>query len=144
MGRSLFNLIDTNSDNQLSLRELRTAWTRMQPLCKEGKGLVQANLPRTLRISDGPVGNTFFAPQPVPFGGVMTMGRPTANTGAPAWFTKMDINGDGDISPKEWLGTEEDFKEIDADGDGLISALEARQYDARKKKDQTKKPAAHR
>ena len=140
MGRSLFDLIDTNSDSQLSLRELRTAWERIKPLCKEGKGLTQPDLPRSLRISMG-LGNTFFA-SPVPFGGVMAPRSTRGATGSvPAWFTKMDINGDGDVSPKEWLGTEEEFKEIDVDGDGLISANEARGYEARKKKDSTKKPA---
>ena len=59
----------------------------------------------------------------------------------PAWFTKMDINGDGDISPKEWLGDEETFNEIDTDKDGLISAAEARAFEAKKPKDQTKEPA---
>ena len=37
----------------------------------------------------------------------------------------MDVNGDGDVSRREWLGTEEDFRRIDADGDGLIGPDEA-------------------
>ena len=37
---------------------------------------------------------------------------------------------------KEWLGTEEEFKKIDADGDGLISAEEAERYDELLKKRQ--------
>jgi hypothetical protein len=54
----------------------------------------------------------------------------------------MDRNGDGDISPKEWLGTEEDFRQIDTDGDGLISAEEARKYEAAAAKgDPSKKTA---
>jgi hypothetical protein len=39
----------------------------------------------------------------------------------------MDRNNDGDVSPREFLGTEEQFRRLDADGDGLISAEEARQ-----------------
>jgi hypothetical protein len=42
----------------------------------------------------------------------------------------MDRNGDGDVSPREFLGSREDFRRIDADGDGLISAEEAERYDA--------------
>jgi hypothetical protein len=45
----------------------------------------------------------------------------------------MDRNNDGDVSPKEWLGTLEDFRKIDTDGDGLISADEADAYDRRRR-----------
>jgi len=43
----------------------------------------------------------------------------------------MDRNGDGDVSPTEWLGSKEDFDAIDTDKDGLISLEEAEAYDAR-------------
>jgi Ca2+-binding EF-hand superfamily protein len=142
MGRSLFDLVDHNSDGQLSLRELRTAWERIQPLCKEGKGLVQADLPRSLRVTMG-LGNSYFiSPFQATFYGNMGQYGARPNNSLPAWFTKMDLNRDGDISPKEWLGTDEEFKAIDTDGDGLISAEEARQYEARRKKKQDATKAA--
>ncbi len=135
VGRSLFNLMDLNADGQLSTRELRGAWEKMQPLCRPGKGLTQADLPRTLRISLGQ-GNAFFRAVPVlAAGGRMgRVGRGRVATNVPVWFRKMDLNGDGDVSPREWLGTEEEFRKIDTDGDGLISAEEARQHEARQKK----------
>ena len=37
----------------------------------------------------------------------------------------MDRNGDGYVSRREWLGPEELFHKLDADGDGLISPEEA-------------------
>ena len=37
----------------------------------------------------------------------------------------MDRNGDGDVSRREFLGTDEEFRRLDRDGDGLISAEEA-------------------
>ena len=47
----------------------------------------------------------------------------------PGWFTHMDRNGDGDLSAREFLGAEADFRKLDADGDGLVSAEEARKGD---------------
>jgi hypothetical protein len=46
----------------------------------------------------------------------------------------MDRNRDGDVSRREWLGSEELFRQIDTDGDGLISAEEADRFDARYRK----------
>jgi hypothetical protein len=64
-------------------------------------------------------------PAPVMVGGLRPVG-----TRGPLWFRKMDLNGDGDVSPREFLGTQEEFRRIDADGDGLISVEEAERYDA--------------
>src|SRR5262249_34371502 len=121
-----------NGDGKLSIREMRAAWSKMEPLCKKGEGLSQDDLPRTLQVQTGQgfltSRNQFFF-----FGqGTPQVKLPTFKN-VPAWFTKMDRNGDGDVSPKEWLGTEELFKEIDTDGDGLISAEEARAFEAKKK-----------
>jgi hypothetical protein len=66
--------------------------------------------------------------------------RGIAVTGkGPAWFQKMDRNKDGDVSRREWLGTPEEFKEIDEDGDGLISVEEAIKYEAKRKAGANKK-----
>ena len=37
----------------------------------------------------------------------------------------MDKNGDGDITLREFLGTKEQFKNLDKNGDGFIELSEA-------------------
>jgi hypothetical protein len=43
----------------------------------------------------------------------------------PEWFRRMDRNQDGDVSPREFLGTSTQFTTLDSDQDGLMSAAEA-------------------
>ena len=47
---------------------------------------------------------------------------------APAWFVRMDRNADGDLSPREFLGTAEQFQSIDANDDALIDRAEADRF----------------
>ncbi len=132
-GRSLFDLLDENGDRRLSVREFRTAWERAGPLARHPAGIAQDDVPRRITVSVVQ-GNRFFF-RPTPFGGSTSMRtRGKALGPVPAWFTKMDRNSDGDLSPKEFLGTQEEFRMLDADGDGLIGADEARAYEARRKK----------
>jgi Ca2+-binding EF-hand superfamily protein len=129
-GRSLFKTVSSAGGGaRLSLRDLRTAWKRIEPLCKDGKQLPREDLPHrvSMSLSDGPNfgGRAVFVGD---FGG----GGPVMRGGGPPWFTKMDLNSDGDVSSKEWLGTEEEFRRLDADKDGLLSAEEARKAGEKK------------
>jgi hypothetical protein len=65
----------------------------------------------------------------VPAGSSVSLpGRPQGR--GPLWFRKMDRNGDGDVSRREFLGSQADFERIDTDGDGLIDVQEAERADA--------------
>jgi Ca2+-binding EF-hand superfamily protein len=47
------------------------------------------------------------------------------NSGPPEWFTRMDRNGDGDLTLKEFLGDKEQFQSLDSNQDGFIEPKEA-------------------
>jgi Ca2+-binding EF-hand superfamily protein len=143
--RGLFELADTDGDGRLSLRELRNMVKLLEKLDTNGDGvLTWDELPRHYRAEFGPgsgggsdwdgrvlLASSFRVYQ----NGSMAL---PVRTAGPLWFRKMDRNQDGDVSRREFLGTDEEFRRIDTDGDGLISAEEATRADAwyreRKKK----------
>jgi Ca2+-binding EF-hand superfamily protein len=139
-GKGIFDLIDTNHDGRLSIRELRQAANLVDQLDQDGDGAIsKGEIPRSydLTVQRGP-GTTGFGPRRlVAATGGRVRGRPAVpqGTSGPLWFRKMDRNHDGDVSRREFLGTDEEFRRIDADGDGLISAAEAERYDAQLRKE---------
>jgi Ca2+-binding EF-hand superfamily protein len=115
----LFELLDEVPDNRLSLRELHTAWDRLKHLDRDGDGkLSRDEFPRRLhvRFSRG-------KPGPAAAPRVDAVRAPAPR--GPEWFRKMDRNGDGYVSRREFLGSDELFSKLDTDGDGLISPEEA-------------------
>jgi Ca2+-binding EF-hand superfamily protein len=133
-GRALFELLDVNNDGRLTIRELRSAWKRLAPYDHGGHGAISPDeVPRQFQVSvleaaadTSGVQQQFQMPVDM---AQRPAGPPRIERG-PLWFRKMDVNGDGDVSPREFLGSPEDFKRIDTDGDGLISAEEAEAFDA--------------
>lgn len=119
-GRSLFDRLDGDGDGRLDLWELQCAARVFA-----AAGLTPDAVPRGLLLtaSRGPVGRTFG---PVPVAGPAKAAAPRpSRIGGPAWFRAMDRNGDGFVSPNEFVGPPELFRKLDADGDGRICTAEA-------------------
>lgn len=120
--RSWFELLDQNQDGQLSRRELRRTWDALHHLDTTKTGTISL---RTLQDSI-PISFTFAAAQSVKHG--VPLHQRILQPNAPKWFIAIDRNGDHDLSRKEFNGSDTQFKQLDRDGDGLISIEEAKGY----------------
>jgi len=126
--RGLFDLLDTNRDGRLSIREMRGAPGLMKRLDPDGKGyIIRADLPRSYRLTlrRGQEGDGNIAAFQALYGSSNDQTKVKETSVGPRWFRKMDRNRDGDVSRKEFLFGDELFRQIDTDGDGLISVEEA-------------------
>jgi Ca2+-binding EF-hand superfamily protein len=125
-GGALLAVLDADRDGRLGQRELREAPLALNVWDHDGDGrLAPGEFPRELHL-------TVEQGRGELPGGVMVQ-APEANLprtprrimSAPFWFEKMDRNRDGDLSPREFLGSREVFESLDADHDGLVDGGEA-------------------
>ncbi len=121
----LFRMVDPNRDTKLSARELRGFGDRLASLDRNQSSTIEFDEIPSLLVFEFFRGDQDDSPlRAVPYA------EPTADPSAtaaniPPWFSGMDYNGDGDISPREFLGTPQQFAELDADSDGFLTASEA-------------------
>ena len=116
---NLFSFLDYDDDSRLSPRELQNAKRRLlsyQPGHQQNFQELTVRQP-ILILTLEPLGG----------GTNPSVGRRVRPSKTPIWFQKMDRNDDGDVAPSEFLGTQDQFSRLDADGDRLIDVHEAMQ-----------------
>jgi Ca2+-binding EF-hand superfamily protein len=131
-GRALFGMLDLDRDRRLGAREVLETFARVSACDRNRDGRVTPDeIPHHIRLSLDRGDLSFLLSPPAADGVVvvnsaMTTAVPRPRpTAGPSWFRKMDRNHDGDVSPREFLGTREQFDRLDRDHDGLLSPDEA-------------------
>lgn len=128
-GQELFALLDTDHDNRLTQRELRTAHERLREEDKNNDGRLGGNeIPQHVRLELSRGTPALIDAGAATPAARRRRGSTAARTpsDAPSWFAKMDRNEDGDISPREFLGSADVFRKLDTNHDLLIDANEAK------------------
>lgn len=118
----LFQALDIDANGRLGEREIATVAARIREFDEDGDGRLQADeLPYSMIVafSRGEAANerSFYVPR-VPKLSTITNDQQN-------WFVHADLNGDGDVSRREFLGSADQFAALDTSGDGFVSADEA-------------------
>ncbi|MFM8221467.1 MAG: hypothetical protein ACKOJF_21355, partial [Planctomycetaceae bacterium] len=131
-GDSLFDMLGGESDRRLTARDLKTTHDLLARVDSDHDGVIYpTDLVGAYRISAEIGQSAIFRSSSPPRGGMRgaMSNRPPGPVGGtsppgPAWFQKMDKNRDGDVSKREFLGPLSAFRQLDRDGDELLSAAE--------------------
>lgn len=119
---ALFALLDADGDGRLGAVEISQAVACLRTLDLDGDRAVDtAELPATMTIT---LARGRASARSLAVLGALLGNQPAPARG-PDWFVYMDFNRDGVVTPREFLGTPEQFSQLDLDGDNTISETEA-------------------
>jgi Ca2+-binding EF-hand superfamily protein len=139
-GKTMFSILDSNSDLRLTRREIQSGQSRLQQFDLNSDGLFSELELGTEYVLSVGMGRSEYrrsaadmAMNPAMMSGVSDAVLPgVENLSGPLWFRRMDRNQDGDVSLREFPGTSAQFQQLDSDADGLISTTEAEAVEAGK------------
>jgi Ca2+-binding EF-hand superfamily protein len=118
----LFAALDADGDGMLGARELHQSQDLLKSLDRNNDGRVQSHeTPDAMVVR-------FARGSPLRDSELFVISSSPSETErpSPAWFTAMDTNRDGEISHREFLGTADQFQQLDRDADGFVDPREAR------------------
>jgi Ca2+-binding EF-hand superfamily protein len=118
----VFGALDADYDERLGAREIDGAAGRLATFDANGDGSVTSDeIPDRMMIELSRGTTTGGMMADVPSTSPVIVPRRQG----PTWFQRMDSNGDGDVSRREFLGSHDRFVQLDNDQDGFIDAHEA-------------------
>jgi hypothetical protein len=128
-GNPLERLLDRDQDGRFTLRERQELFRLLAALDRNQDGQLAASeipVPIRLAVTLGPQVHQLLR---APTGSVRAISPRAPAEAPPDWFVSMDKNGDRDLARGEFLGTTEQFRQFDTDGDGLLSVAEVLKLD---------------
>ena len=134
--RSLFQVLDLNLDRRLSQREFIDGYREMLKHDGNGDGrLSPKEMESRYKVTIELARTSLFEMAANQMASAnATSPRLEQSTEGPEWFRRMDVNRDGDVSRREFLGPASQFDELDENGDGFLASAEADAATARTEK----------